>query len=226
MLEIESTHIEGLDDSMLRKLIGLLCEEELKKLHTNVRNVFWGGDQNAADGGIDVRCEYEGKVDNDSFIPRNKVGFQVKLYDLAPKQILNEMRDKSGTLKESIQGLCKEKGAYILICGRNSVSDKMYKKRIAAMKEAVYGYQGAESICLDYMDGNRIATWVRGYLALIVWVREKIDRLMQGGRAYNSWSDTQNKRYKDYIVDQEKCVYDYIDNEEITVRRGFRGFVI
>ena len=131
-------------------------EEELKKFYTNVRTVFWGGNQDAADGGIDVRCEYNGNVDKNSFIPRNKVGFQVKVADLSYSDILKEMRDKSGTLKESIQELCKEKGAYILACGRSSVSDKMYKKRIAAMKEAVQDYQGAESIFLDYMDSNRV----------------------------------------------------------------------
>lgn len=224
MLEIESIHIKELNDSILRNLIGLLCEEELKKFHTNVRNVFWGGHQDAGDGGIDVRCEYEGNVDNNSFIPRNIVGFQVKLMDLSHSKIIKEMNDKSGNLKESIQDLCRKKGAYILVCGRSSVSDKMYKNRIAAMKEAVYGYQGAESVCLDFMDCNRIATWVRSYPALIVWVREKINRTMQGWRAYGRWSDTQNKHYKDYIVDQEKRIYDYINNEEITVLEGIQRF--
>ncbi len=95
MLEIESTHIKELDDSMLRNLIGLLCEEELKKFYTNVRTVFWGGNQDAADGGIDVRCEYNGNVDKNSFIPRNKVGFQVKVADLSYSDILKEMRDKA-----------------------------------------------------------------------------------------------------------------------------------
>lgn len=55
------------------KLIGLLCEEELKKMHRNVRKVLWGGHQNAGDSGIDVSCEYTGGVDENSFIPRNKV---------------------------------------------------------------------------------------------------------------------------------------------------------
>lgn len=222
MLEIEYAHIAELDDSMLRNLIGLLCEEELKKSHINVDKVFWGGDQNAADGGIDVRCEYEGKVDKNSFIPRNKVGFQVKLSDLIPKQILNEMQDKTGTLRKSIQELCKEKGAYILVCGKSSVSDKMYKNRIDAMKEAVRGYQGAESVCLDFVDGNRIATWVRSYPALIVWVREKISRPLQGWQAYGKWSDIQKKPYENYILDQEKRVYDHIEDQEITVLEGIQ----
>lgn len=222
MLEIEYAHIAELDDSMLRNLIGLLCEEELKNFHTNVRNVFWGGNQNAADGGIDVRCEYEGEVDKNSFIPRNKVGFQVKLSDLNPKQILKEMQDKTGTLRESIQELCKEKGAYILVCGKSSTSPPMYQTRIDAMKEAVRGYQGAESVCLDFVDGNRIATWVRSYPALIVWVREKISRPLQGWQAYGKWSDIQKKPYENYILDQEKRVYDYIEDQEITVLEGIQ----
>ncbi|MEY8392323.1 hypothetical protein AALA98_13335 [Lachnospiraceae bacterium 45-W7] len=222
MLEIESTHIEELNDSMLRKLIGLLCEEELTKSHINVRKVFWGGHQNAADGGIDVRCEYEGKLDDNSFIPRNKVGFQVKLCDLKPKQILTEMRDKSDELKESIQELCREKGAYILVCGKSSVTDIKYQNRIDAMKEAVRGYLGAESVCLDFMDGNRIATWVRSYPALIVWVREKISRPLQGWQAYGKWSDIHKKSYKNYILDQEKRMYDYIEDQEITILEGIQ----
>lgn len=223
MLEIESTHIQELDDKMLRDLIGLLCEEELKKIDTGVRNVFWGGNQTAADGGIDVRCEYEGEAYSNSFIPRNKTGFQVKLSDYKPSQILNEMQDK-GILKESIQDLCKNKGAYILVCGKSSVSDQMHKNRIDAMKKAVQGYEGSENVCLDFFDGNRIATWLRNYPALIIWVREKISRPLEGWRAYGEWSDTQEKDYKGYIIDEEKRLYDYMEDKEITVLEGIQKF--
>lgn len=223
MLEIESTHIQELDDKMLRNLIGLLCEEELKKFNTGVRKVFCGGNQTAADGGIDVRCEYEGEAYSNSFIPRNRTGFQVKLSDYRPSQILDEMQDK-GILKESIQDLCKNNGAYILVCGKSSVSDQMYKKRIAAMKKAVQGYEGSESVCLDYFDGNRIATWLRDYPALIIWVREKTSRPLEGWSAYGEWSDVQKKDYKGYIIDEEKRLYDYMEDKEITVLEGIQKF--
>ena len=223
MFEIESTHIEELDDKMLRNLIGLLCEEELKKFDIGVRNVFWGGNQNAADGGIDVRCEYEGNVYPDSFIPRNKVGFQVKLYDLKANQIINEMQDK-GVLRESIQDLCKYNGSYILVCGRCSVSVKMYQNRINAMKKAVQGYEGSENVCLDFFDSNRIATWVRDYPALIIWVREKTSRPLEGWKTYGKWSDTQQKDYTGYIIDEEKRLYDYMEDREITVLEGIQKF--
>ena len=223
MLGIEDAHIKELDDKMLRDLIGLLCEEELRKFKKNGRNVFWGGNQNAADGGIDVYCEYEGQLDNDSFIPRNKVGFQVKLSDYTPGKISSEMLGK-GILKVSIQELCKNGGAYILVCGRSSVSLSAYKDRIIAMKKAVQGYPGAENICLDFMDSNRIATWVRNYPALITWVREKINKPIQGWKSYGNWSDTQNKKYKNYVMDQSKRLYDYIEDREITILEGIQKF--
>lgn len=223
MLGIESAHIKELDDEMLRDLIGLLCEEELKKFNKNVRNVLWGGNQNAADGGIDVYCEYDGELDNDSFIPRNKVGFQVKLSDYIPSKISNEMLH-NGILKVSIQELCKNRGAYILVCGRSSVSFSSRRDRIMAMKKVVEGYQGAENICLDFMDSNRIATWVRNYPTLITWIREKINKPIQGWKSYGNWSDTQNKKYKNYIMDQSKRLYDYIEDKEITVLEGIQKF--
>lgn len=223
MLEIESRHIAELDDEMLRNLIGLLCEEELKSHRLDIRNVMWGGNQNASDGGIDVYCEYEGTIDNNSFVPRNKTGFQVKLSDYTPSKIKDEML-KNGLLKESIQELCKEGGAYILVCGRSSISHSAYKNRINAMREAVCGNQGADDICLDYFDGNRIATWVRSYPSIIVWVREKIDRTLQGWRSFGEWSDIQHKTYKAYVIDQEKRLYDYLENQEITVLEGIQKF--
>ena len=223
MLEIESGHIAELDDEMLRNLIGLLCEEELKSYGINVGRVLWGGNQNASDGGIDVYCEYEGEIDSNSFVPRNKVGFQVKLSDYAPSKIKGEMH-KDGALKDSIKELCKENGAYILACGKSSVSEPACRNRINAMREAVQGNPGADNIYLDYYDSNRIATWVRKYPSMVVWAREKIDRSLQGWKSFGEWSDIQHKIYKTYILDQEKRVYDYLENQQITVLEGIQKF--
>lgn len=100
----------------------------------------------------------------------------------------------------------------------------MYKNRIDAMKKAVKGYEGSESVCLDFFDGNRIATWLRNYPALIIWVREKTSRPLEGWRAYGEWSDTQKKDYKGYIIDEEKRLYDYMEDKEITVLEGIQKF--
>src|SRR5258706_12521307 len=55
MLEITPEHIAELGDADLRTLIGHLCEAELASRGLPVSSVTWGGDQRAADGGLDVR---------------------------------------------------------------------------------------------------------------------------------------------------------------------------
>jgi hypothetical protein len=55
MLEITPNDIALLNDTDLRTLIGLLCEAELRKRGLSAAAATWGGHQNAADGGLDVR---------------------------------------------------------------------------------------------------------------------------------------------------------------------------
>ena len=78
LFEITAEHINKLDDEQLRNLIGLLCESTFRKNNFDAKGVSWSGDQNAADGGIDVKCIKYTYENIDSFIPRNYVGFQVK----------------------------------------------------------------------------------------------------------------------------------------------------
>jgi NAD(P)-dependent dehydrogenase (short-subunit alcohol dehydrogenase family) len=55
MFEITSDDIALLNDEDLRALVGLLCESEVRSRGFSASLVTWGGNQNAADGGVDVR---------------------------------------------------------------------------------------------------------------------------------------------------------------------------
>jgi hypothetical protein len=55
MFEITPQDIAQLDDEKLRTLVGLLCEAELRGRGYSTAAVTWGGNQNAKDGGLDVR---------------------------------------------------------------------------------------------------------------------------------------------------------------------------
>jgi hypothetical protein len=52
----------------------------------------WGGSQNAADGGIDVRIVLPPGSMIDGFVPPPGTGFQVKQQDMSRAEILDEMR--------------------------------------------------------------------------------------------------------------------------------------
>jgi hypothetical protein len=54
MFDLEHTHIAKLTDEDLRKLVGKLCEVEARAVGQPVSTVTYGGDQRAADGGVDV----------------------------------------------------------------------------------------------------------------------------------------------------------------------------
>jgi hypothetical protein len=55
MFEITAEDIARLDDEKLRDVVARLCEAELRRRGLSPSCVTWGGNQSAADGGIDVR---------------------------------------------------------------------------------------------------------------------------------------------------------------------------
>jgi hypothetical protein len=104
MFEITSDDIAFLNDEDLRALVGLLCESEARSRGFSASFVTWGGNQNAADGGIDVRVALPDSVGIDGFVPRPTTGFQVKNSDMSRVDILAEMYPK-GALRPAIRDL-------------------------------------------------------------------------------------------------------------------------
>src|SRR6266496_1062932 len=104
MLEVTSDDISKLSDDDLRSLVALLCEAELRRRGLSPSGVTWGGDQNAPDGGLDVRVSLSRKSAARGFIPCLATGFQVKKSDMTPKAILKEMRP-GGKARAMISGL-------------------------------------------------------------------------------------------------------------------------
>jgi hypothetical protein len=202
MFEITGDDIAALGDEDLRALVGLLCEAELRRRNLSPSAVTWGGDQNAKDGGLDVRVALPTGTVIDGFIPRAETGFQVKKPDMPRAAILDEMKPKPDkTLRLVIVELAKASGAYIIVSASGSTSDQALANRKAAMAEAMGDCPGAAKLTLDFYDRTRIATWVRGHAGLIPWVRAKIGKAIKGWRAYGSWSYRPEGADAAYLVD-------------------------
>jgi len=154
------THIAELADDYLRTLIGLLCEAELARRGLPVSVVTWGGNQRAADGGLDVRVSLPAGSAVADFMPRPNTGFQVKCQDMPRAAILEEMRP-SGVLRPVIRELADASGAYVIASSQGSTADSALRNRCAAMAEAVAGLPNAEALTLDFHDRTRLASWVR-----------------------------------------------------------------
>src|SRR5580704_4178318 len=151
MFEIGPDDVSLLSDEDLRTLIGRLCEAELKKRGLPTSAVTWGGNQNAVDGGIDVRVALPAGTTIDGFVPFPDTGFQAKQMAMPPGEITEEMRPE-GVLRPSIRQLADQSGAYIIVSGKDSTSGTALSNRLEAMAEAVHELPNAKALTLDFYD--------------------------------------------------------------------------
>src|SRR3954465_8771044 len=113
MFEISGSDIANLNDADLRTLIARLAIAELRSQNCPISSVTAGGNQDAADGGIDVRVAAPASLSAPDFVPRSSTGYQVKKPDMPPSAIEEEMRP-NGSLREVISNLAAESGAYVI----------------------------------------------------------------------------------------------------------------
>lgn len=207
MIEIEGSHISELNDTDLRHLVARLCEAELRRAGLPRSAVLAGGDQNAADGGLDVRVALPPSGGLSGFIARPCTGYQAKVPDMPPKAILKEMRP-DGIIRPVIRELAAESGAYIIVSSKASVTDSVLRKRIAAMREAVAELPNSENLHLDFYDRGRLASWVRDHPGMVVWVRERIGQPIRGWRSYANWANPQQGVEAEYFLDKKSRIQD------------------
>jgi hypothetical protein len=201
MLEITPDHIAELADDDLRTLIGLLCEAELARHNLPVSAVTWGGNQRAADGGLDVRVALPAGSAVTVFVPRPNTGFQVKCQDMPRNAILAEMRP-ANVVRPVIRELADASGAYVIVSSQGSTADSALQNRRASMLEAIASFPNAANLVLDFYDRTRLASWVRQHPGLIPWLREQIDRPLRGWHSYGPWAYEPEGTAAQFLVDE------------------------
>ena len=213
LVEITGDDIDELSDADLRDLIGLLCEADYRSASLPTKGIKWGGHQDAADGGLDVVVRDNISPPVTSFVPRNKTGFQVKKTDMPRAEIINEMRPK-GLLRESIKALIQENGAYIIVSSAGFTTEKSLNNRINAMKEAVANEVDYQNLHLEFLDRGRVATWVRSHPSMILWVRNKIGKPLEGWQPYENWASAPGGVEEEYLLDDGLRLHDGAEAEE------------
>lgn len=201
ILEVTDEHIAQLNDTDLRSLVGNLCQSHLLTQGQSPAAVTWGGHQNAADGGIDVRVSLPPGTPINGFVPRPRTGLQCKAQDMPRSAIVSEMAPDGKPL-DSIAELASVGGAYIIVSSKGSLSDRALRDRLSAMQSAAATLPDASSLLLDFYDRRRLATWVNQHPGLIAWVRDRIGQSFRGWRPFGDWSSSPSPVDAPYLLDE------------------------
>ena len=221
MFEVTGEDISNLNDVDLRTLVVKLCEAELRRVDLPVSALTAGGDQNAPDGGLDVRIALNEHDKQTDFIPRPNTGFQVKVPDMPRSAILEEMAP-DGNLRPVIQELVRKQGAYVIVSSHGSTADGPLQNRVLAMQATVEGVPGLPAIHLDFYDRDRLAIWVRQYPGVSLWVQTQLGKSTSGWQGYGNWSGRSEQIGTEYLLNEKCRLYDAQDPKggQLTVEGG------
>jgi hypothetical protein len=227
LLDVTGTDISLLGDSELRVLTGKLCEADYLQAGLPTRGITWGGHQDAADGGVDVRVRRLTELDPtnvqpplDSHIPRADTVFQCKQTNMAKGDILAEM-SKVDVLQH-LGELATSDGAYVIVSG-TSTTESMLQNRMDAMRHAVGSITESQRLVLDFYDQCRIASWVRRHPALVLWVLERVGRPFSGWRSYGYWASGRGTEDDSYLVDtRAKMIPPGSTGQPVTIEEGIQ----
>lgn len=205
--ELEPFDISNLSDADLREMVARLCEAELIRQELQPSHVLWGGAQEAADGGLDVRVTNAIPLSNPGFVGRENTGFQVKKNSMSKAACKLEMLYK-GKLKTVISDLIDKKGAYVIVSGKDDCSDKMLSERLIGMKSAVAGISNSENLLLDFYGRDRLSAWLRQFPGVALWVRSKLGKPLSGWQPFGRWASTPPDKDDEFLLDDHPCVID------------------
>ena len=228
LFDIAPEHIFALDDEGLRLLIARLCKADLRRRGLPVSAVLYGGNQIAADGGIDVRVELPPDTEISGFIPRPATGFQAKADDMPASEIAKEMcppKTKRGKgakapLRPSICALAAAGGAYVIVSSKGSTADSRLIERRDAMRAAVADLDGGDALHLDFYDRTRMADWVGDYPGEVLWVRERIGQPLPGWRPFGNWSRAPDPADGAYLSDDTARLWDQSNPQDGPLKIG------
>ncbi|MBR0560467.1 hypothetical protein [Neokomagataea anthophila] len=221
MLEITGDQIANLNDTDLRTLVARLALAELRAQGCPSSSVTAGGNQDAADGGLDVRVECPSSLNTPDFVPRQHTGFQVKKPNMPASAIKGEMRP-GGVLRPVIADLAARSGAYIIVSAQGSVADKPLNDRREAIRKQFADLPDASQLYSDFYDRHRLEAWVRHYPGIAAWIRTRLGIGMSGWSSIGDWYGVEVKEKTPYLFNDKACLTDERTSErrQLTICEG------
>jgi len=221
MLEVTGGDVEKLTDTDLRTLVARLAIAELRAQGCPISAVTAGGNQDAPDGGLDVRVDCPKPLPSADFVPRPICGFQVKRPDMPAGAIKKEMRPNN-VLRPVIAELAVASGAYIIVSAQGSVSAGPLADRCAAIRNQLHDLPNSSNLTTDFYDRDRLATWINQYPGITAWVRDQLGKGLSGWSSVYDWYGAAAAKLPPYLLDQTTCLIDERTSvpEHLTIEQG------
>ena len=192
-----------LNDSQARELVARLCRAECLRIGASESSVEWGGDQKAADGGVDVSVSMNPSEHQAGFLPSHETGFQVKAEKSFPASKIYGEMCPDGELRETIRQLAKKSGAYVIVSTKeNCAKETSLKKRISAMTKVLERNGLHEKLKIEFYHQRKLADWIEQYPAIAVWVKHSINQPISGWQPYRAWAYHESDVNAEYCVDE------------------------
>lgn len=217
IFDITGNDIFQLNDTDLRVLIGYLCEQDYRCVGLATIGVRAGGDQNAPDGGYDVVIDQSFKPPKRSPFHTSFVGIQVKTTNMTVSKIRAEMKPK-GQIRSIFEKLAKKNGSYVIVSSKASTTESEHSKRINTMKGVFCEAGFADKISVHFFDGNAVAQWVRNHPSLIVWVRDKIGKRLEGWLPWGNWAKVPDIENEEFLLNDQIRIRLQDDEEQNTLQ--------
>jgi hypothetical protein len=184
--EITKETIATVSDVLLRELLDRLLGAEARARGIPVAAIEVGGNQIAADGGVDASIAWTGNPEPADWLPCRTIYFQCKAEDMAPAKIASEMRPK-GKVRSIFAELAKIGGAYVIFA-TDDTTKLARDLRLEAMAKAIADVAGHERITLDFFGAERIARWTNTHPGIAIWLLGEVGRPVLGWQPYGDWS--------------------------------------
>lgn len=118
-------------------------------------------------------------------------------------KILGEMRPH-GAIRPAIKELAEHAGCYIIVSSADSAAkERALTNRRAAMADAVADNPRKDNLHLEFYDQSRLATWVRNYPGVILWVRERLSKVIQAWHPHGPWANLKAPADDGHLIDHK-----------------------
>lgn len=198
--EVTKELVADLDDVQLRALLERLLAAEATKRGISHFAIAVGGNQIAADGGVDASISWKDLPEPADWLPRRLIYFQCKAEAMGPAKIHDEMRP-AGKPRPIFSELAAEAGAYVIFSTDDPTKSAM-DNRLEAMRDSLDDVEQADRIQLDFYGADRIARWANRHPGVAIWLLGQGGRSLGGWRPYGDWS-AEGATSKPYIADDQ-----------------------